>query len=135
MVESPGLTTAYLLDQGREEGRTFSKRKPGLVRRRPAHTTAHLAWVIDDRFARVASIRGDDVARAAADSHRDAISAIEQIVATETIDCDFRRVDGYLFPGADGPDVVNREADALRRLGIPFKPLDGPPLPGLDGPA
>jgi glycine/D-amino acid oxidase-like deaminating enzyme/nitrite reductase/ring-hydroxylating ferredoxin subunit len=107
----------------------------GLVKGETEYTTAHLAWVIDDRFARVASIRGDDVARAAADSHRDAISAIEHIVASEAIDCDFRRVDGYLFPGADGPDAINREADELRRLGIPFKPLDGPPLPGLNGPS
>jgi nitrite reductase/ring-hydroxylating ferredoxin subunit len=43
-------------------------------------------------------------------------------------------VDGYLFPGSDGPDAVNEEADALRRLGIPFKPMNEPPIPGLTGP-
>ena len=64
--------------------------------------------MIDDRFARVASIRGDEVGqpRRGREPPR-AISAIEQIVASEGIDCDFRRVDGYLFPGADGPDTVN----------------------------
>ena len=129
-----GLTTAYLLSR---EGKrvVVLEAQAGLVNGETGSTTAHLAWVIDDRFARVASIRGDDVARAAADSHRNAINSIEQIAAAESIDCDFRRVDGYLFPGADGPQVVNEEADELSRLGIPFKPLDGPPIPGLTGPS
>ena len=129
-----GLTTAYLLSR---EGKrvVVLEARSGLVKGETEVTTAHLAWVLDDRFARVASIRGDDVARAAADSHRHAINSIEQIAATEAIGCDFRRVDGYLFPGADGPDAVHEEEHELSRLGIPFKPLDGPPLPGLSGPS
>jgi glycine/D-amino acid oxidase-like deaminating enzyme/nitrite reductase/ring-hydroxylating ferredoxin subunit len=129
-----GLTTAYLLAF---EGKSVVvlESQSHLASAETGHTTAHLSWVIDDRFGRVASIRGDEVARAAANSHRDAIAAIEHIATTENIECDFRRVDGYLFPGSDGPDAVNDEADALRRLGIPFKPMSEPPCPGLAGPS
>jgi glycine/D-amino acid oxidase-like deaminating enzyme/nitrite reductase/ring-hydroxylating ferredoxin subunit len=129
-----GLTTAFFLaKEGKKVVVLEAQRE--LASAETGHTTAHLTWVIDDRFTHVASVRGDDVARAAADSHRDAIDAIERIVVAEGIDCDFRRVDGYLFPGSDGPETVNREAEELRRLGIPFKPLEGPPIPGLNGPS
>ena len=128
-----GLTTAYsLVATGMSVA--VLEAQSHLVEGETGHTTAHLSWVIDDRFSRLASIRGDDVARAAADSHRDAITHIEHLATSENIDCDFRRVDGYLFPGADGPDAINRETDVLRRLGIPFKPLNEPPANGLAGP-
>jgi glycine/D-amino acid oxidase-like deaminating enzyme/nitrite reductase/ring-hydroxylating ferredoxin subunit len=128
-----GLSTAYTLAF---DGKSVVvlEAQSGLVKGETEHTTAHLAWVLDDRFARISSIRGDDVARAAAHSHRDAIATIEQIATTEKIDCDFRRVDGFLFPGMDGPDIIEKEIEALRRLGIPFKPLNEPPLPGLSAP-
>ncbi len=129
-----GLTTAYLLaTEGKKV--VVLEAQPGLADGETRHTTAHLAWVLDDRFARVASIRGDNVARAAADSHRSAIGLIEQIAAREQISCEFRRVVGYLFPGADGPDVVLDEADALRRLGITFSMIDDPPAPEVAGPS
>lgn len=128
-----GLTTAYLLAiEGKHV--VVLEAKPGLADGETGFTTAHLAWVLDDRFGRLASIRGDDVALAAARSHRDAIKTIEQIARREEIDCDFRRVDGYLFAGADGPDAVTKEADALRRLGIPFEPRNEAPFPGLRAP-
>jgi glycine/D-amino acid oxidase-like deaminating enzyme/nitrite reductase/ring-hydroxylating ferredoxin subunit len=128
-----GLTTAYLLAF---EGKSVVvlEAQPRLAGAETGHTTAHLSWVIDDRFARLAAVRCDGVARAAADSHRDAIDSIGRITSEEGIDCDFRRVEGYLFAGADGPDAVNKEAEELRRLGIPFEPLDRPPLSGLGGP-
>ena len=128
-----GLSTAYQLafDGVRV---VVLEAQSQLAQAETGHTTAHLSWVIDDRFTHVASVRGDDVARAAADSHRDAIATIEHIASTENIACDFRRVDGYLFPGSDGPHAVNEEAATLKRLGIPFKPLDESPLAGLAGP-
>ena len=129
-----GLTTAYLLaTEGKQV--VLLEAQPGLADGETRYTTAHLAWVLDDRFARLASIRGDNVARAAADSHRAAIGMIGEIVAREQIDCDFRRVDGYLFPGKDGPDAVLDEADALRRLGISFSMIDDPPAPEVAGPS
>ena len=129
-----GLSTAYLLaTEGKKV--VILEAQHALANGETRHTTAHLSWVLDDRFGRLASIRGDNVARAAADSHRAAIGMIEQIITQEQIDCDFRRVKGYLFPGADGPDEVLNEADALRRLGIPFSLIDDPPAPDVSGPS
>lgn len=128
-----GLTAAYslaaagrqvmVLDAGDEFGNGET-----------AFTTAHLAWVLDDRFARIASIRGDDVTRHAAESHRAAVAFVGETATREGIECDYKRVDGYLFPGADGPDSVEKEAETLTRLGLPFERLSRPPVPGLPGP-
>jgi len=99
-----------------------------------AYTTAHLAWAIDDRFTHLASVRGDDVARAAAESHRAAIDLIGAVAERENIACDFRRTDGYLFPGADGAKTIEEEAATLTRLNLSFERIDRPPVPGLSGP-
>src|SRR5262245_63638071 len=96
-----GLTTAYFLaSEGKKV--VVLEAMPAVARGETGFTTAHLAWVLDDRFARLASIRGDDVARAAADSHRSAVTLIEDIARRERIERDFRRRYGYLFPGTDG---------------------------------
>lgn len=128
-----GLTTAYHLVA---EGRSVAVLDAGEVLGggETEFTTAHLAWVLDDRFARLAEIRGDQVARAAADSHRGAIDLIGETALRENIACDYKRVDGYLFPGADGPGAVEAEIEALTRIGIPFDRLDRPPVGGLPGP-
>src|SRR5205823_4829367 len=64
-----GLTTAYLLAS---EGKSVVvlEAKPQLAGGETERTTAHLAWEIDDRFAHVESVRGADVAKAAAASHK-----------------------------------------------------------------
>ena len=63
-------------------------------------TTAHLANALDDRYYEIIRERGEEAARLAAESHTAAIEAIETIVGDEAIDCDFARLDGYLFLGA-----------------------------------
>jgi glycine/D-amino acid oxidase-like deaminating enzyme len=81
-----GLTTAYLLArQGKRV--VILDAKPELAAGESEHTTAHLAWYIDDTFSHLATVRGDDVAKAAADSHRAAIDLIGEIVQTENIAC------------------------------------------------
>ncbi|HUR52650.1 MAG TPA: FAD-dependent oxidoreductase, partial [Gemmataceae bacterium] len=115
-----GLTTAYLL-AGEGKSVTVLDSKETVAGGETEYTTAHLAWVLDDRFSRLASIRGDDAAKAAADSHRAAIELIGDIVKRERIECDFRRVDGFLFPGKDGSDTIDEEEKALKRLGLPYE--------------
>jgi glycine/D-amino acid oxidase-like deaminating enzyme/nitrite reductase/ring-hydroxylating ferredoxin subunit len=129
-----GLTAAYhLAGAGRSVVVLDAKGEVGAGETRS--TTAHLAWVLDDRFSRVASIRGDDVARAAAESHRAAVNEVGEIARREGIGCDYGHLDGYLFPGADGPSAVEKELEALKRLDLPFEKVDRPPVPGLGGPA
>src|SRR5262245_21210 len=100
-----GLTTAYLLAR---EGRAavVLDAQPAIAPGETEYTTAHLASAIDDRFARLIAVRGEDVARRAYHSHAAAIDRIEQACRDEAIDCDFARLDGYLFPGASRADDV-----------------------------
>ncbi len=130
-----GLTAAYLLAS---EGKSVVvlDGKPKVASGETEFTTAHLAWVLDDRFGRVASVRGDEAAQLAAESHRSAIDLIEEIARRENIACDFKRLDGYLFPGADGPEALRDEMVAVTRLGLMFERVDRVPFPaGGTGPA
>lgn len=82
-------------------------------------TTAHLTTVLDQRYVELERMHGADGARRAAQSHAAAIDAIESIVARESIDCDFRRVDGYLVPASDDDrEVLRLELEAARRAGL-----------------
>src|SRR5262249_13581189 len=60
-------------------------------------TSAHLTSAVDDRFYRLEDRFGEHGARMVAESHAAAIDWIENTVFELGIDCDFRRVDGYLF--------------------------------------
>ena len=114
-----GLTTAYLL--AKEGQRVIVvDAKPEIASGESEYTTAHLAWYADDRFTRLAEVRGDDVAKVAAASHRAAIGLIGEICRAEKIECDYERVDGFLFAGANGSEILDEEAKTMARLGLPF---------------
>jgi glycine/D-amino acid oxidase-like deaminating enzyme/nitrite reductase/ring-hydroxylating ferredoxin subunit len=96
-----------------------------------ARTTAHLAPLCDDLMSEMARLRGQELAKGFYQSQAAAVSRIEQIQKAETIDCDFRRLDGYLFQGRRQPaDVIDRELDAVRAAGAPVERLVGVPLAG-----
>lgn len=58
-------------------------------------------------------------AQLAAESHAAAIDRIERIVTEEKIDCDFERLDGYLFvPPEEPTEVLERELAAVHRAGL-----------------
>jgi glycine/D-amino acid oxidase-like deaminating enzyme/nitrite reductase/ring-hydroxylating ferredoxin subunit len=79
-------------------------------------------------------LRGEDVSRAFYESQVAAVDRIEEIQKRESIDCDFRRLDGYLFQGRDMPaDVIDQELDAVRAVGAPVHRLVGVPLNGCEG--
>src|SRR5581483_7964775 len=64
-------------------------------------------------------VHGLDGARLAAESHATAIDTIERIVREERIDCDFARLDGYLFAAAGTqPELLERELAAAHRAGL-----------------
>jgi glycine/D-amino acid oxidase-like deaminating enzyme/nitrite reductase/ring-hydroxylating ferredoxin subunit len=98
-----------------------------------SRTTAHLASALDDRFHHLEHVHGRDGARLAAASHAAAIDDIERIAATHSIECDFRRVDGYLFapPGGDTKEL-DQELSAAKRAGLEVEALARAPIPGFD---
>jgi glycine/D-amino acid oxidase-like deaminating enzyme/nitrite reductase/ring-hydroxylating ferredoxin subunit len=123
-----GVTTAYLLAR---EGLSVVLLDDGPVGGgMTSVTTAHLSNALDDRYLRVERLRGGDGARKAAESHSAAIERIERIVADEGIDCDFVRLDGYLFPiPGEDPELLRRELDAARRAGLDVEIVPRAPLP------
>ena len=63
-----------------------------------ARTTAHLTSLCDESFAGLIEVQGIGAARQFYESQAASIDRIEEIQATESIACDFRRLDGFLFP-------------------------------------
>lgn len=90
-----GLTTAYLLAQAGKKVIVLDDGPIGGGM--TARTTAHLTNALDDRFTELERLFGEDGSRLAAESHTAAIDRVETIVRAEKIDCEFERVDGYLF--------------------------------------
>lgn len=127
-----GMSTAYfltragkaviVLDDGQIGG--------GMTKR----TTAHLSNAIDDRYFEIAHLHGEKGAMLAAESHTAAIDRIEAIVAEEEIDCDFERLDGYLFvPQNDSKDLLERELKAAHRAGLnDVEQVGRAPIKGFD---
>jgi glycine/D-amino acid oxidase-like deaminating enzyme/nitrite reductase/ring-hydroxylating ferredoxin subunit len=97
-------------------------------------TTAHLVTALDDRYFELERLHGEQGAILAAESHAAAIDTIERIIREEGIDCDFERVDGYLFSAPDTPsDVLDRELAATHRAGLTkTKIVDRAPLVSFD---
>jgi glycine/D-amino acid oxidase-like deaminating enzyme/nitrite reductase/ring-hydroxylating ferredoxin subunit len=112
-----GLTTAYLL--AREGQKVIVLDDGPTAGGETCRTTAHLVSALDDRFYHLERLHGEDGARLAATSHAAAIDAIERMVGDERIDCDFTRLDGYLFvPPGDDLRQLDRELEAATRAGL-----------------
>ncbi len=111
-----GMTTAYLL--AREGKRVIVLDDGPIGGGMTGRTTAHLVNALDDRFFKLERLHGEKGARLAAESHTAAIARIETIVKEEGIDCEFERLDGYLFvPPGDSKEILDRELAALHRAG------------------
>jgi glycine/D-amino acid oxidase-like deaminating enzyme/nitrite reductase/ring-hydroxylating ferredoxin subunit len=112
-----GLTTAYHLAR---RGRQVAVLDDGPVGGgESCRTTAHITAALDDRYFELERLHGEAGARLAAESHGAAVAEIARMVAEERIDCDFLRVDGYLFDPAGDSDILIRELDATRRAAVP----------------
>ena len=122
-----GISTAYelaiegsqviVLDRGKIAG--------GIT----ARTTAHLAPLCDDLTSGMIGLRGEETSRLFYESQAAAVDRIEEIQQRESIDCDFRRLDGYLFQARDtNAKIIEDELDAVRKVGAPVHRLVGVPL-------
>lgn len=111
-----GLSTAYALMHA---GDTVALLDDGPIGGgETLMTSAHLSSAIDDGLQEIERLHGAHGAQLAWESHAAAIDRIEEIVRRERIDCDFERVDGYLFlaPG-DASSYLDREYQAAHRAG------------------
>ena len=94
-----------------------------------ARTSAHLAPLCDDLTSAMIGIRGEHASRLFYQSQAAAVDRIEEIQKQEQIDCDFRRLDGYLFQALNTDSkIIDDELDAVRKVGAPVHRLVGVPL-------
>ncbi len=84
-----------------------------------ARTTAHLASALDDFYCELSNARGEEVARVLHESLVACIDRVEAIQSKEGIDCDFARLDGYLFlaPNTQRQDLED-ELEMCRKIGV-----------------
>jgi glycine/D-amino acid oxidase-like deaminating enzyme/nitrite reductase/ring-hydroxylating ferredoxin subunit len=126
-----GLSTAYLLARDGLSVVVLDDGRPGCGQ--TGVTTAHLSNEIDDRYVEIRRLHGPDGARLACTSHRAAIERIEAICHLEKLQCDFRRVDGYLFLAPEhGIEVLDDEFEAAREAGVSVEKLSNAPVTGFD---
>jgi glycine/D-amino acid oxidase-like deaminating enzyme/nitrite reductase/ring-hydroxylating ferredoxin subunit len=125
-----GLSTAYELAVRGQSVAVLDRGPIGLGM--TARTTAHLTSLCDDSFDSLIDMRGVDAARQFHQSQAAAIDRIEDIQASESIECDFRRLDGYLFPalGSD-PSTLDSSLESSRKGGMQVHDVKGLPFDGL----
>jgi glycine/D-amino acid oxidase-like deaminating enzyme len=112
-----GLTISYLLSKA---GKKVTVIEDGYVGSgETGRTTAHITHALDDRYYNLEQKHGLDGARNAANSHTSAIDLIDSIIKEEKINCDFERLDGYLFlDPSDKGESLDKELEATHRAGI-----------------
>src|SRR5947209_125537 len=126
-----GLSIAYELSHRRQKVIVLDDGAIG--RGMSGRTTAHLVNALDDRYYDLEKYHGEDGARMAAQSHSAAIDRIEKIASTENIDCDFERLDGYLFePPNESLKNLEKEFDACQRAGLEVEWVKRAPIDDFD---
>ncbi|MDF2940710.1 MAG: oxidoreductase [Gammaproteobacteria bacterium] len=111
-----GLSIAYQLVLAGKKVIVLERRKVGDGE--TGNTSAHLSYALDDRFYEIEKMHGKDKAKLAAQSHKEAIDWIEQVIQTEQIDCEFKRIPGLLFTLDSNKTELNKEYGAAHRVGI-----------------
>ena len=127
-----GMTTAYLL--AREGKRVVVVDDGAIGGGMTGRTTAHLVNALDDRFYELERLHGEQGARIAAASHSSAIDRVEAIVREEGIECEFERLDGYLFvPPNESKDQLEEELEATHKAGLTgIEMVDRAPIKDFD---
>jgi glycine/D-amino acid oxidase-like deaminating enzyme/nitrite reductase/ring-hydroxylating ferredoxin subunit len=126
-----GMTTAYLLSK---EGKSVIVLDDGPIGGgMTGRTTAHLVNALDDRYFELERLHGEKGARLAAESHTAAIDRVEAIVKNEKIDCEFERLEGYLFvPPGEAKKILDDELEAAVRAGLKLEKVERAPIDSYD---
>ncbi len=130
-----GITTAYLLKRAGVKVALIERDRMAQVD--TGNTTAHLTCVTDTRLGDLVKHFGRDHAQAAWDAGRAAIDQIQEIVVSENIACEFRRVPGFLHAAINGKKNetrdLKRDAELANQLGFPADFVARVPLFGRPG--
>jgi len=121
-----GLTTSYLLANA---GKSVVLVEDGLIGSgETGRSTSHIFNALDDRYTYIESKFGKESSRLVAESQTAAIEMIHRIVEAENIQCDFSRLDGYLFAGKNWSEKdLEDEFQAAQNAGIAVRMVDNVP--------
>lgn len=123
-----GLSVAYTLSKNGK--RVVVLERDFIGSGETGNTTAHIVNALDDRYSVLEQMFDEDDVRLAAQSHTMAINYIERIILDEGIECDFKRLDGYLFlHPSDKIETLEEEYEASRRAGISTELIEH--IPGI----
>jgi glycine/D-amino acid oxidase-like deaminating enzyme/nitrite reductase/ring-hydroxylating ferredoxin subunit len=129
-----GISIAYqLAKQGHKvillEGSRIASGQSG-------RTTAHLTYQVEEQLSNLLKHMNIERLKIFVNSHKQAIDIIEETILEEKIDCDFRRLDGYLFLGPDDSlEILKDEVRIGHEIGLDLSLIEKVPgFPDL-GPA
>jgi glycine/D-amino acid oxidase-like deaminating enzyme/nitrite reductase/ring-hydroxylating ferredoxin subunit len=127
-----GLSVAYNLSQA---GIKVVLVEDGLIGSgETGRTTAQLVTALDERYFEMEENFGLEKTKLIAESHQAAIDFVERTIKKENIDCDFDRVNGYLFlHPTDRSESLKKELEAATRAGISIKELEEVPCVPAEG--
>jgi hypothetical protein len=84
-----------------------------------ARTSGHLSFEFDDYYKELDRLHGKDASKAYFRSQKEAVARIEHIATAEGIECDFKRVDGFLFAADEKSEKeIDEEYEAAREAGF-----------------
>lgn len=103
-----GITAAYLLKQSGAKVILLDRARCAAAD--TAHTTAHLTYVTDTRLNGLVKTFGRDGAKAFWEAGIAAIDQIYSLAKSDSPDCDFKWVPGYLFASLNSDAEKERES-------------------------
>ncbi len=123
-----GITAAVLLKRAGKKVAVFEADRIGSGV--TGRTTAHLTEILDTRYQTLMADHGRQQTRQIAAASRAAIEQIADLVDQYQVDCDFRRVPGFLYTeSAADRRLIEQEVDVARSLGIAAHVSQDVPLP------
>jgi glycine/D-amino acid oxidase-like deaminating enzyme/nitrite reductase/ring-hydroxylating ferredoxin subunit len=123
-----GITIAYCLVKSGKK--VVLVEDGGIGSGETGRTTAHLVSALDDRYYELERMYGKEKTALIAESHSAAIDFIENICKENLIDCDFERLNGYLFlHPTDERESLHKEFIAARKAGLDVEELQD--VPGM----
>jgi glycine/D-amino acid oxidase-like deaminating enzyme/nitrite reductase/ring-hydroxylating ferredoxin subunit len=116
-----GITAAYLLKSAGVNVAVLERSR--CASGDTGYTTAHLTMVTDALLTSLVKNFGRDTATAVWDAGQIALDRIEEHIQIEAIECDFRRVPGFLHEALAGsglpPSELERQVHLATELGFP----------------
>lgn len=112
-----GLTTAYLAVKSGLSVILVEAQEIGAGE--TGRTTAHFVTAHDNRYFQLIKYHGLSRTKIIVQSLIESINVVERIVKEEKIQCDFERVNGYLYlPPKESQKILTKELAACQRIGL-----------------